>query len=159
MEAALDYLVLERYAADPDLQKAWRYFARACSHRLTGLPPEAQAWIAAADEYDDGRITADQMHAIREADRFFSERFEQATVEERGALSAAMHRLWAELDTDPEGWHYTAWHFLHWCAGAGVEEPMLVELLREHFGPFLAAKGTSLHQLTKEAEHDAADDG
>src|SRR3954468_21577243 len=39
IEAALDYLVLSRYAADPGLRKAWRSFARACSHRLTGLPP------------------------------------------------------------------------------------------------------------------------
>jgi hypothetical protein len=154
----LDYLVLERYAADPGLQKAWRCFARACTHRLTRLPSEAQAWVATADEYDDGRITADQMTAVREADRFFSERFEQATVEERGALSAAKHRLWAELSTDPDGWHSTAWYFLHWCAGAGVEEPTLVELLRQHFGPFLAAKGTSLRQLIADTEQGAVND-
>lgn len=109
IEVALDYLVLSQYAADPGFQKAWRSFARACSHRLKGLPLEAQAWIAKADEYDDGRITADEMTAFREAGRFFSERFEQSTAEERGALSAAMHRLWAQLDTDPDGWEWTAW--------------------------------------------------
>jgi hypothetical protein len=123
---------------------------------LAGLPPEAQAWIASADEYDEGRITADQLTAVREADRYFGERFEKATVEERGGLSAAKHRLWPELDSRPEGWHSTAWYFLHWCAGAGVEEPILVELLREHFGPFLAARGTSLQQLISVAEQEAA---
>ena len=148
---------MERYAADPDFQKSWRSFARACSQRLTGLPPEAQAWIAAADDYDDGRITADQLTAVREADRFFDERFEQATVEEQGALSAAKHRLWTELD--PDGWHSSAWYFLHWCASAGVEEPTLVKLLRQNFGPFLAAKGMSLQQLISEAERGAAADG
>lgn len=159
IEAALDYLVVARYAADPELQKTWRSFARACSHRLANLPPEAQAWITSADEYDEGRITADQLTAVRKADCFFSERFEQATLEERAALSAAKHRLWPELDSDPAGWHSTAWYFLHWCASAGVEEPTLVELLRQYFGPFLAAKGTSLHQFIPEAEHHAAADG
>src|SRR5690242_7392749 len=105
IEAALDYLVVARYAADPGLQKAWRSFARACCHRLTDLPPEAQAWIDWADKYDDEGITANQFTAIREADRFFDERFEKATVEERDALSAAMHRLWPELDPYPENWH------------------------------------------------------
>ncbi len=133
-------------------------FARACSHRLQGLPPDAQAWIAIADDYDDGRISAEQMTAVREADRFFSQRFDQATVEERGALSAAYHRLWAELDTYPDNWHSTAWYFLHWCAGAGVKEPILVELLRENFAPFLAAKDTSVQQLITEAEQAIAPD-
>jgi hypothetical protein len=155
----LDYLVVARYAADPGLQKAWRSFARACTHRLADLPPEARAWIASADEYDEGRITADQLTAIRKADRFFDERFEQATLEERAALSATKHRLWPKVDSDPDEWHYTAWYFLHWCASAGVEEPILVELLREHIGPFLAAKGTSLHRLIAEAEQDATADG
>ena len=159
IEAALDYLVAARYASDPGLQKVWRSFARACSHRLADLPGEARAWIASADEYDDGRITADQLTAIREADRYFDERFEQATLEERAALSAAKHRLWPELDFDPDGWHSTAWYFLHWCASAGVEEPALVELLRQHFGPFFVAKGTSLNQLISEAEQNAAADG
>ena len=121
-------------------------FARACSLLLQGLPPEAQAWIVAADEYDAGQLRADGLRAIRQdASRVFTARFEQATVAERGALSAAMHRLWPELD--PDGWHSTAWYFLHWCAGAGVEETTLVELLRRHFGPFLAGRGTSIQEL------------
>ena len=118
IEAALDYLILARYAADPGLQKAWRCFARACSHRLTGLPPEAQAWIVTADEFDAGRITAEpnDSHPGGRPVLPSSERFEEATLEERGALSAAKHRLWPQLDSDPESWHSTAWYFLHWCA-------------------------------------------
>lgn len=151
--------MVARYAADPGLQEAWRSFARACSHRLADLPPEAQAWIASADDYDEGRITADQLTAIREADRFFDERFEQATLEERAALCAAMHRLWPKLDSDPDEWQDTAWYFLNWCATAGVEEPILIELLRDHIGPLLAANGTSLDRLLAEAEQDATEDG
>jgi len=155
----LDYLVVARYAADPCLQKAWRSFARACSHRLADLPPEVHAWIASADEYDEGRITADQLTAIREADRFFDEQFEKASLEQRAALCAAQHRLWPELDSDPDGWHSTAWYFLNWCATAGVEEPVLVELLREHVKPVFAAMGTSLDRLIVEAEQEAPADG
>lgn len=106
-----------------------------------------------ADEYDEGRVTARRMTAFRKADRFFEEHFKRArTVAARGALCAAKHRLWAKLDTEPGCWQSTAWHFIHWCAGAGVKESILVKLLRQHFTPFLADKGTSLRELIAEED-------
>jgi hypothetical protein len=158
MEAALDYLLLERYAADPDFQMRWREFARACNHLLRDLPPEAEAWIAAADEYDAGRLRVGELTDIRERmSGAFKTLFEAAPVEGRAALSAAGHRLWPELD--PDSWHETAWYFLNWCATAGIEEVALIDLLRQSSGPFLVAKGTSLRELEQDAEPRNAADG
>lgn len=148
---------MERFAADPDFQLAWRGFARACNHRLPDPPPDARAWIATADAYDAGRLGAEQLAAAREQmSGTFAALFEAATTGERAALSATAHRLWPKLD--PDGWHETAWYFLNWCATAGVPEAVLVGLLRESFGPFLAARGATLRGPAQEAEPGAAPD-
>lgn len=149
---------MERFAADPDFQLAWRGFARACNHLLPDPPPDAKAWIAVADEYDAGRLSVEQLTAAREQmSGTFAALFEAATMKERAALSAAGHRLWPKLD--PAGWQETAWYFLNWCATAGIEEPTLVQLLRQNFGPFLAARRTSLQELAQDAEPGTAADG
>ncbi len=148
---------MERYAAEPDFQLAWRQFARACNHLLPDPPHEARAWIAAADEFDAGRLSVEELTAVREQmSDTFAALFQAATIEGRAALSAAGHRLWPRLD--PGGWHETAWYFLNWCATAGIEEAALVELLRQSFGPFLAARGTSLRELAQDTEPGAAPD-
>jgi hypothetical protein len=158
IEAALDYLDMKRYADDPDFQLAWREFARACNHLLVDPPHEAKAWIAAADEYDAGRLSVDELTVVREQmSNTFAALFDAATIEERAALSAAGHRLWPRLDAD--GWHETAWYFLNWCATAGIEEIVLVELLRQSFGAFLTARGTSLIEMAQEAKPNAKMDG
>jgi hypothetical protein len=99
---------MERFAADPDFQLAWRGFARACNHLLPDPPPATRAWITAADEYDAGRLSEEQLNATRERmSGTFTALFESATMEQRAALSAAGHRLWSKLD--PDGWHETTW--------------------------------------------------
>ena len=149
---------MERYAVDPDFQAAWRRFARACNHLLPDPPHEAKEWIAAADEYDAGRLGVEQLTAVREQmSNIFLTLFDAATVEQRAALSAAGHRLWPRLD--PVGCHETAWYFLNWCATAGIEEAVLVELLRQNFGPILAARGTSVQELAQDDEPGAAENG
>jgi hypothetical protein len=78
---------MERYAAEPDFQAAWRRFARACNHLLPDPPHEAKEWIAAADEYDAGRLGVEQLTAVREQmSNIFLTLFDAATVEQRAAL-------------------------------------------------------------------------
>jgi hypothetical protein len=99
---------------------------------VSGLPSEALDWIAAADGFEAGQLTADQLMAVREAAWKFHDD-QRGTVSQAAlsGLGVAMQRLWPEHD--PERWHESAWFFLRGCEEAGVSEGQWWLLLQGAF--------------------------
>jgi hypothetical protein len=132
---ALD--VLEGHAHEPDFTDHWRAFVRACSLLLLrDLPPDAREWVSAADEFEQGRLSADGLTEVRvRAWQFHDARTRFSPPVELSGLRAAMYRLWPP--DEPDRWYESAWHFLHFCEEAGLREEQWWPLLREQFPSIL----------------------
>jgi hypothetical protein len=104
---------------------------------LPSLPPEASEWVAAADEFEAGRLDADGLTAERaRAWQFHDGRRDTSPPAELSGLRVAMYRLWP-----PDAsycWDESAWHFLHFCDEAGLREEQWWPLLRARFGSILS---------------------
>jgi hypothetical protein len=132
---ALD--VLEGYAHQPDFDARWRAFLRDCALLLLpGLPPEASDWVAAADEFEAGRLSADGLTAARvRAWQFHDARRDTSPPAVLSGLRAVMYRLWPP--DSPNRWHESGWHFLHFCDEAGLRVEQWRPLLQARFGGIL----------------------
>ena len=144
---ALD--VLEDHDAEPDFEGRWRGFLRDCSLLLLpALPPEAAAWVAAADEFEAGRLGVDGLTAARVgAWQFHDARRDTSPESELSGLRAVMYRLWPP---DGRDWHEAAWYFLHFAERAGVRA--------DRWWPLLRARFTAVLGEAPDAEPDAAPD-
>ncbi len=134
--------VLENHVHDPGFSEKWRAFVRACSLAMPALPGKARGWIAAADKYEQGRVTADELTAVRvRAWKYRDARKVTASKGEMSRLRMAMHRLWPGHDADH--WADFAWLFLQDCETAGVPESNWWPLLRSSFPDILGHFGRS----------------
>ncbi len=124
--------MLECTEHEPDFDNRWRGFLRDCTALLlAGLPPEAARWAAVADEFEAGRLTAEELTAARIlAWQFHDARRDVCTPTELSGLRAVMCRLWPSNDGR---WREGAWHFLHMLSDAGLPEDRWWPLLRTRF--------------------------
>lgn len=134
--------ILERHAHQPGFAVRWRAFLRACSVLLLpDLPAEASEWVAAADEFDQGRLTPDQLTEARvRAWQVYDAQRDSSPASVLSGLRAVMHRLWPELDA--KQWYEAARHFLDSCDAAGLEVEEWWPLLREQFADILEGRPT-----------------
>jgi hypothetical protein len=132
---ALD--VLQPHAGESGFHDRWRGFLRACSLLLLpGLPPEAQEWVSAADDFDQGRLRIDGLIAARvRAWEFHDARRDSSSQVELSGIRVVMWRLWPPDKGDR--WDESAWHFLDFCNEAGLQETQLWPLLRAQFPDIL----------------------
>jgi hypothetical protein len=128
---ALD--LLEAHVRDQAFESRWRSFIRECSLLLLpGLPPEAREWVDAADEHDEGRLSAAELTAVRvRAWQFHDDRRSTSPLTESSGLRAVMYRLWPEIDV--VYWYESAKCFLDFCGEAGLSSERWWPLLREQF--------------------------
>ena len=131
--------MLEEHAGGPDFEGRWRAFLRDCSLLLLpALPPEAAAWVEAADEFDAGRLGADDLTAVRVAAwQFHDARRGTSPAAELSGLRAVMYRLWPLSGGD---WCESAWHLLHFLVEAGLREERWWPLLRARFSGILGVQ-------------------
>jgi hypothetical protein len=123
---------LEGYARRSDFARRWRLFLRDCALLLLpGLPPEAANWVAAADDYDAGRIDAGRLEEVRVGAWRFHDAPREARPAEQSGLRAVMYRLWPP--DPPDRWHEAAGYFLEFCQEAGLPPERLTALLRARF--------------------------
>ena len=129
--AALDRL--ERASSLPGFGRCWRAFMRDCAEPLLSmLPTEATSWFVAADEYEQGRMSAQELTAVRvQAWQFHDAHRDGRDRVESVGLRIVMYRLWAESDV--EAWRESAWHFVRFCREAGMDAGRLLALLRARF--------------------------
>ena len=129
--------VLEAHDSAPDFDTRWRGFLRDCALLLLPrLPPAAAGWVATADEFDAGRLSAESLTGARvEAWRFHNAQQAIRSAAELSGLRVVMYRLW------PPGadrwWRESAWHFLHFLRTAGCAEEQWWLLLRARFAGVL----------------------
>jgi hypothetical protein len=129
---------LEDYDHEPDFESRWREFVRDCSVLLLpALPLKAEEWVVVADEFEAGRLSADELTAARvRAWQFHDIRRDTAPPSELSGIRAVMYRLWPP---DEGYWHESAWHFLHFLVDTGLPEGRWWPLLRARFGGILGA--------------------
>jgi hypothetical protein len=129
--------VLEGYAHLPDFSGRWRAFLRDCALLLLpGLPPEASAWVGAADDFETGRLDADGLTVVRvQAWQFHDSRRDTSPLAELSGLRAVMYRLWPPYS--PDSWHEAAGYFLEFCEEAGLGRERWWPLLRARFSGIL----------------------
>jgi len=135
---ALD--VLEGHASEPGFFDCWRAFLRACSALLLpNLPPVAQEWATAADTFDRGRLSVEDLTEVRvQAWHFHDAREDSSPLAELSGLRAVMWRLWPAETADC--WHESASYYLDFCQEAGLREEQWWPLLREQFPTILGTK-------------------
>jgi hypothetical protein len=132
---ALD--LLEQYVHREGFESDWRAFLRDCAlFLLPALPPEASDWIAAADEFEAGRLSLAGLTSVRiGAWNFHDARQRTAPLAELSAMRVVMYRLWPA--DAPDRWHESASHFLHFCDQAGLRTEEWWPLLQARFGRML----------------------
>jgi hypothetical protein len=89
--------------------------------------------MAAADEFDAGRIDAGQLNEVRVGAIDFQMAIRHSTSPQSIARNhAIMHRLWPTVS--PDQWYEVALHFLDSCREGGLGEDRFLSVLRAHFG-------------------------
>jgi len=129
---------LERYSHEPDFNNQWRGFLRDCSLLLLpSLPREATEWAAVADDFEAGRLSADELTAARVRAWQFHDSRNASPASELSGLRVVMYRLWPP---DLDRWHDSAWHFLRYLKRAGVNEKQWWPLLQRRFSDILGGQ-------------------
>ena len=118
----------------------WTAFVRSCG-RLIDLRhlPEAAAWLKAADDFDNGLRSAEELTALfKDAWPFARKVRDSLSAADYGALLIAMTSLGNRIAPfEASRWYERAWHFLNGCEAAGISDERLARLLSEHFGAIL----------------------
>jgi hypothetical protein len=129
--------LLEEHATVPAFVARWRQFLASTEKLLLPqLPSEASQWLAAADSFDEGRLSNKEIEAIRvSALRFIDARRSHSTEAVLNGLHAVIWRLWPPDSLSD--WYEAAWHFLQYCSDAGLAEASLLALLTDAFGEWL----------------------
>lgn len=120
---------------DRQCRPNWRRFLRACAVALLDrLPPEAGAWVAAADRYEQGTLSDADLAQVREqACRFTRAREATASQAELCGLSVAMYRLFPLKEDWRRDEYDQTCNFIESGIVAGMSNALLNQLLREHF--------------------------
>jgi hypothetical protein len=108
-------------------------FMRACCRSLSGrLPPAAERWFRAADDYRRSRLSTTGLEAERVAAwDYLGARSCDFDSPEVNAVRAVLFLLYPDFEgEDPE---LVLSHFLDFCRGAGLSGEAAGEWLREAF--------------------------
>lgn len=126
-----DVAELETLVEDPLFFPSWRSFlAEVARLLLPHLPPEATAWSRAADRFDEGTASLNELSEARtQAHQFINHA--QASAAEVSGINAIVWRL--SPREDPRHWYESASYLLDFAAQGGVSDDTLAALLRKHF--------------------------
>jgi hypothetical protein len=145
--------VLDGHSHRRAFGRSWQSFMRDCALLLLpSLPAEASEWVAAADEFEAGRLSAGELLSVRVRAWQFHDAPREAGPTEQSGLRAVMYRLWPPGESGP--WIVSAEHFLEFCAEAGLSGEQLWQLLRARFGAILGEVEAPNQALQQTPPHD-----
>ena len=123
--------VLEAHSSRRGFAERWRAFMRDCAVPLLAtLPQDAGDWVAAADEFEAGRLSEAALTQCRVRAWTLHDAIQNSPQRPTSLLSGlqvAMYRLWPTSDD----WYVEAVYFLEACREAGLKDEFLLGMLRE----------------------------